>query len=256
MNRVWLLSIGLAPLTAIAQVELVPEATPQTVFAAGPQEVRVTLHNPGSQTAEADIQTRLFQLTQASAVPIGDVRPWKKMQVLPRQTVLETVTIPFPEVRAATRFRLELVGIGRTEVLAYPPDLLKRLQTLAGDPPLGVFDPDRQLKPLLKRAGVNVADFEIEPTNCRLALVWSSAENLPDSVVSRVKTGMAAVWIRPSRVPTTYAARLGAGVVVVVPAATLGGLADAPQPQLNLIRDAELALEPDALRLPSHNRTE
>jgi hypothetical protein len=98
MNRVWLLSIGLAPLTAIAQVELVPEATPQTVFAAGPQEVRVTLHNPGSQTAEADIQTRLFQLTQASAVPIGDVRPWKKMQVLPRQTVLETVTIPFPEV--------------------------------------------------------------------------------------------------------------------------------------------------------------
>jgi hypothetical protein len=45
-------------------------------------------------------------------------------------------------------------------------------------------------------------------------------------------------------------------VVVVVPASTVRGLADSPLAQLNLIRDAELALEPDVLRLPSDNRME
>ena len=142
------------------------------------------------------------------------------------------------------------------EVAVYPNDLLKKLSALAGDQPLGVYDPDGQLKPLLKQAAINVADFEIEPTDLKLAIVWSNATSLPDSIASRVKTGMSAVWIRSSTIPTTYAARLGAGVVVVAPAATLGGLANAPQPQLNLIRDAELALEPDALRLPSDNKTE
>ena len=57
----------------------------------------------------------------------------------------------------------------------YPNDLLETLNTFAGEQPLGVFDPDGQLKPLLKQAAINVADFEIEPTDSKLAIVWSNA---------------------------------------------------------------------------------
>lgn len=256
MNKALGLVAALWPLAATAQIELVPETEPLAVFAARPQTIRVTLRNVGDTTATSDVQTLLFQLTSASAVRIGNARPWKRIQILPRQIVLEALTLEFPAVRSSSRFRIELLGIGSTEVIVYPSDLLKRLGALAGDQPLGVYDPDGQLKTLLKHAAVAVADFEVEPTDCKLAIVWSSAAGLPDSITSRVKTGMSAVWIRSSTMSTTYTVHRGAGVVVVAPASTVRGLADSPLAQLNLIRDAELALEPDALRLPSDNRTE
>ena len=256
MNKAFWFVAALWPLAATAQIELVPDAEPPAAFASRPQNIRVTLRNIGDTIATSDVQTLLFQLTSATTVPIGKARSWKRIQILPRQTVLETLPLEFPAVRSPSRFRAELLGIGRTEVTVYPNDLLKRLNALAGDQPLGIYDPDGQLKPVLKQAAVSVADFETEPTDSKLAIVWSSAASLPDSISSRVKKGMSAVWIRSSTIPTTYAVHQGAGVVVVAPASTVRGLADSPVPQLNLIRDAELALQPDALRLPSDNRTE
>jgi hypothetical protein len=256
MNKAWCLLATLWPLAATAQIQLVADSNTQAVFAGCTQTVKVVLRNPGDESVARDVEIRLFQLAAAGAVPIGDARLWKRINILPRQTVLENTTVTLPEVRAATGFGIELVGIGRVRVTAWPHDLLQRLKTLAGDVPLGVFDPDGQLKPPLKQASVTMADFEIEPTDSKLAIVWSNGRNLPESVESRVKKGMSAVWIRSSAVPTSYAVRLGAGVVVVAPETTFRGLADSPLPQLTLIRDAELALQPDALRLPSDNQTE
>ena len=256
MNRaLWSLA-ALWPLTVSAQIQLIADTEAQAVFAGGTQTVRVLLRNPGDAPASKDVEMRLFQLTAASAVPIGNARPWKTIQILPRQTVLETLPLEFPAVRSSSRFRIELPGIGSVEVTAYPRDLLQRLNMLAGDQPLGVFDPAGQMKPLLKQVGVNVADFETEPTDSKLAIVWWNGQNLPDSVESRLKKGLSAVWIRSSAFPSSYAVRVGAGAVVVAPASSLHGLADSPLAQLNLIRDAELALQPDALRLPSDNKPE
>jgi hypothetical protein len=256
MNKAFWLVAALWPLGATAQIELVPDAEPPAVFASRPQNIHVALRNVGGTTVTSDVQTLLFQLTSATTISIGKARPWKRIEILPRQTVLETLPVEFPAVRSSSRFRVEFPGIGSTEVTVYPNDLLKRLNTLAGEQPLGVYDPDEQLKPVLKQAAVSVADFETEPTDSKLAIVWSSAAGLPEPIASRVKKGMSAVWIRSSTIPTTYAVHQGAGMVVVAPASTVRGLVDSPVPQLNLIRDAELALEPEALRLPSDNRTE
>ena len=256
MNKAFWFVAALWPLAATAQIELVPDAEPPAVFASRPQNIRVTLRNIGDTIATSDVQILLFQLTSATTVPIGKARSWKRIQILPRQTVLETLPLEFPAVRSSSRFRVELLGIGPMEVTVYPNDLLKRLSVLAGEPPLGVYDPDGQLKPLLKQAAIGAADFETEPTDSKLAIVWSNGRILPESVESRVKKGMSAVWIRTSTVPTSYAARIGAGVVVMTPEAALRGLADSPLPQLTLIRVAELALQPYALRLPSDNQTE
>ena len=256
MNRaLWLVAV-LWPLAATAQIELVSDAEPPAVFASQLQNLHITLRNAGDTLATNDVQILLYQLTSATSVPAGKARPWKRIEILPQQTVLETLPIEFPAVRSASRFRVEFSGIGSMEVLVYPGDLLKRLNALAGDQPLGIYDPEGQLKPLLKRAVVSSVDFEIESTDSKLAIVWSNAASLPNSITSRVKTGMVVVWIRSSTIPTTYAVRRGNGVIVMAPTSTVRGLADSPLAQLNLIRDAELALEPDALRLPSDNRPE
>ena len=256
MNRaLWFFAL-IWPLSAVAQIRLIEEPQSQTVFAGTGQTVCVELRNVGDALVEKDVELRLFQISVGSVVPIRASRPWKRIRMLPHQTILENVPVDFPAIRAASRFRIELSGVGSMTVIAYPPDLLKRLDQLAGDLPLALFDPDRHLKPALKQANVHVADFETDPTDSKLAIVWSNDRNLPEAVKSRVTRGMSAVWIRSSVVPTSYAVHLGNGVVVLTPPCLLNDLADSPSSQLTLIRDAELALQPELLRLPSDNQAE
>jgi len=224
-----------------AQLEIVPDDQPQAVFAGKPQTVRLVMHNKGDKQIDADVTTRLFQTTAATVVPVGEAQPWETVHVLPGQTVIETATFKFPAVRVATRFLVQWGELGRTPVVVYPDDLLKGLSKLAGEKPLGVFDPENKLKPVLKQAGVKCADFEIETEDCRLAIVW--AARLPESVSTRVKKGLGAVWIRPMKSPVAYAVRQAAGILVTVPPSTLAALTDSPQSQVNLLRFAELALQ-------------
>ena len=237
----------LVAVPVFAQLEIVPDDQPQAVFAGKPQAVRLVIHNKADKQVDLECTTRLFQATAATAVPVGEAQPWKALHVLPGQTIIETATFTFPVVRAASKFLVQWGELGRTPVFVYPDDLLKSLSKLAGDNPLGVFDPDNQLKPALKHAGVKYADFEIETEDCRFALVWTA--RLPETVAAHIKKGMGVVWIRPTKAPVAYADRREAGIVVVVPPATLAGLAESPSPQLNLLRFAELAVQ-----LPENNQ--
>jgi hypothetical protein len=250
-----LVAIGLlCPLIVSAQLELVPDEQMPAVFARRPQKIRMIFHNSSNETAEANVQTRLRQLSFGSAMPVSDAQPWKRLRVLPQQTVLETYRATFPAVRAATQFQIEWLGIGRTDVMVYPADLLNKLSALAGEKPLGVLDPDNQLHPSLKEAGIDFTDLETESADARLALVWSNANELPEFITKRVKDGMAVVWIRKPTSTAAYAVRLGTGAVVVASTSSVSPLADSPTAQLNLIRFAELALEPEALRLPEDRK--
>ena len=250
-----LVALGLLCTTvAYAQIAVVPDEQAPAVFAGREQTIRVMFRNSSNDVAEANVQTQLRQLSFGSAMPVGDMQPWKRLRLLPQQTVVETYSAKFPTVRAMTRFQIEWIGIGRTEVMVYPDDLLKKLGTLAGEKPLGLFDPDNQLRSLVKQAGVEFTDLEAEPSDARLAVVWSDARELPESVSKRVKDGMAVVWIRKSAPVAAYAVRLGTGTAVVASTSSVSPLADSPMAQLNLIRFAELALEPEALRLPEDRK--
>ena len=111
------------------------------------------------------ISARVYQTTSATAAPYSK-RLWKTLELLPGQTILESATFDFPLVRGETPFLIQWVEgtnhvLGVTEVLVYPPDLLKELGNLAGQKPVGVFDPADRLKPLLKNADVAFFDFEL-----------------------------------------------------------------------------------------------
>lgn len=244
----------LCPLLASAQVTVVPDAQPPAVFAGREQTIRVLFQNQTDQSTNLDLRVQLRQLSFSSSVRLGDPQPWKQLRLLPNQTVVETYATTFPSVRAATRFQIEWLGIGRTEIVVYPNDLLKKLSALAGEKPPALLDPDNQIRPVLKQARIEFTDMETEPSDARLAVMWSNAKELPETVIKRVKDGMAAVWIRKSAPVAAYAVRLGTGTVIVASTSSVTPLADSPMAQLNLIRFAELALEPEAMRLPEDRK--
>src|SRR5207248_10814947 len=85
----------------------------------------------------------------------------------------------------------------------------KELKTLAGEQALGVFDPQDQLKPLLKQSQVDFEDLEqngLENFRGRLAILGplKSPERAPADFGRRIKAlaraGRAVIWIQtPSR---------------------------------------------------------
>ena len=156
--------------------------------------------------------------------------------------------------------------IGVTEVLGYPPDLLKDLKPLAGEDPLGVLDPLNQLKPLLKAAAVECQDLEdtglenyhgklaiIGPFQCRAQMREEPAEPHQGPGTERGRRGLdsaaAEKSARNSSLPSTLVPE-GKGAVVVVQADQVANLAENPQAQLNLIQLARLALHPEPPQLP------
>ena len=70
------------------QLQLVAGPEPQVVFAGSNRCVNLCWRNLTSSVNETDIQSRIMQLTSATAVCV-DEAPWKKLQVLPGQTVLK-----------------------------------------------------------------------------------------------------------------------------------------------------------------------
>jgi hypothetical protein len=260
-----------------AQLEVVARAEPQRVFGGGTRTIEVWWRNAGNVADEADIQTRLMQLTSATAAPF-EVAPWKRLQVLPGQTVVETVTLDFPAVKAETRFLVQWIEgsnqiLGSTEVCVYPTNLLAELQSPVGetDGALGVFDPQNQIKPLLQNANVNFVDLE----NTRLknfrgqsAIIgpFKSKAQMDCALAGKIKTlaenGVALVWIQPPAEdffsletkpvqPSFYSVPARQGAAVIVQPEMLADLARDPRSQLNLIYFCKQALQPQPLTLPS-----
>jgi hypothetical protein len=260
---------ALCPFVAPAQVEVLRDNEPQCVFSGKGEKIKILVHNLGASPVETDLRIRLYQASSATAAPLGET-PWKKLTVLSGQAVLESATLAFPPVKAETRFLVQWLDgsnkvIGLTEVLGYPPDLLKDLKPLAGQEPLGVLDPENQLKPLLKAVAAEFRDLEdtgLENYHGKLAIIGpfqsraQMREDLPKRIKALAEEGVAVIWIQPpperraQLKPSFYTVLEGKGAVVVVQAQLLANLAENPQPQLSLIQLARLALHPEPPRLP------
>jgi hypothetical protein len=267
-----LLSSG--PLTSHAQLQLLYTNETQSVFAGSARRITLTWRNAGDTTLDLALRANLFQASSATAIPLGET-PWKHLQILPGQTVIETARLSFPDVKAETRFIVEwLAGsnavVGITQILVYPTNLLRELNTLAGEEPLGVLDPNNTLKPLLKALSVEFSDFEdAEMKNYvgKLAIVgpFQNKAQMRDGLANQIQAlgrrGVGVVWIQPSPEPernlpqplkpSFYSVPEGTNAVVIVQPSLVSNLAENPQSQLNLIRLSELAQRPQPLRLPN-----
>jgi hypothetical protein len=254
---------------ANAQLQLVTNAGPQCIFLGEAKRISVIFHNPAEQDFKGEILARIFQTSSASAVQLGEV-PWKELRVLPGQTVLESVPLDFPAVKAETKFLIQWLEntnrvIGKTTVLVYPTNLLQTLQSFLSEANFGVFDPGDQFKPLLKAQGIKFTDLgetELDDFSGQLAVIgpFQSRAQVPDGLANRIETiakkNVAVVWIQPPQEkpdklqPSFYCVRKSQTAIVVVQPELISNLPDSPRAQLNLIYFCKLALNPQPPVLP------
>jgi hypothetical protein len=252
-----------------AQLEIVTNAGPQCIFSGATKNISVTFHNPDDKDFEDEIHARIFQTSSATTVQLSEI-PWKKLQVLPGQTVLESVQLDFPGVKAETKFLVQWLEstnhvIGKTEVLVYPTNLLEELKPLSGDEPFGVFDPQNRIKPLLKNLKLEFADLEnsaVENFSGKFAVIGpfpskaQMREELANQIRALAKKNVAVVWIQPppekrdKPKPSFYYMPERQVAVVIVQPELVSNLPQNPQSQLNLIYFCKLALNPESPTLP------
>jgi hypothetical protein len=211
-----------------------------------------------------EVRARLLQASSATAIVLGDWF-WKKLEVLPGQTVLEFARLEFPAVRGATRFLVQWIAstnqvLGITEVILYPTNLLTELHVLAGGQPVGLLDPQQQLLPTLKPLGVEIVDLQesgLLNFTGKLAIIgpFASKTNMPDDLLPRIKSaaakGVGIVWLQPPAArdeplkPSFYLQAGRKGAVVVAQPYLIADLEGKPQSQLNLLHLARLAVRPE-----------
>lgn len=255
---------------AQAELRIVPESEPPRLFGGMARDLRLVWQNTSEQSVSMQVQMRLVQTASHIATPIGE-SPWKRLSILPGQTLIEHASLHLPDVRAETRFLVQWCAasnqvLGTTDMLVYPTNLLQDLLPLAGGEPLGVLDPQHELKPLFKWLALEFEDLEAGAVNSfsgKLAIVgpYPSRKSMPEALADRIAAlahkGGAVVWILPPSEcerklkPTFYAVPLGEGMVIVAQARLVANLATEPAAQLNLVQLAEYAVRRESLRLPS-----
>jgi hypothetical protein len=242
-----------------AGIKLLPEAPPQRVFSGRARAIQLKWTNSGPEVATAQIAMRILATSSGTAMPVSQA-PWKKMQVLPEQTVLESAKIDFPDVRTETRFLVQWIDssnqiLGITPVLVSPTNLLKELGPFAGVEGIAIYDPQNELKPLLEEVGIAVVDLssrDLSTFTGRLGLIGpfgagrESPQGTPRAIEKAAQGGMALVLVRnadsKSLTPAFYSVISGKGAVVVAKPELFEDLTHKPLSQLNLLRLAEMAV--------------
>lgn len=246
-----------------AQVKVTADSPRAAVFGGAGREIVVHFENEGDAAVAVDVGGRLLQLTSATAAPVGRI-PEARVPLGPRQTVLERFRVDLPEVRAETRFLVQWTSggtrvLGRTEIRAYPTNLLGRLGRTEADAPIGVHDPSGQVVTALRAAGVAVEAVGesglAEFTGKRLILgpYGKGAEapaGLKESTRSLARRGVAVVLLQAipgagDRLAPRYRTiREGDGVIVQADPELVEGLGSRPTSQLNLVGLMAEALDP------------
>ncbi|MEQ1858550.1 MAG: hypothetical protein ABMA13_01290 [Chthoniobacteraceae bacterium] len=240
--------------TARAEIAIVNPESPVVVFAGRPAEIEWRIENRGDAPAKLDCSHRVFQLSSATAAPIGPAAPWKTLALEPGQRMIETLAFALPAVRATTTFRVEILSegkpLGRQLVLACPTDLLKGAK-------LSVHDPDARLASALARLGALVSRYnpdEAPPADAVIVIAASRAQ-----IPSPLGTGRGAIVLLPARdiAAATLGGRLGVlvehGKIFCTDAARFAEIETDAGAQLDFFKLVQLALGRETLPFTDAN---
>ena len=252
-----------------AEVELLSERPVPAVFGAGTRPISFRLRNAATQTAEVNLRYRLFQASSATLMPLGEVKPWKLVTVPAAQTLLETFQVELPAVRGDTLFQIAWFDgerkIGTTPVRVFGEGILKMLGPLAGDQPVGLVDPEGQMKlALAPLRSLELKEAEdIVSAEAALILVApmtvkSRPAGLSAALKKKAALGAGIVWLQPTGerdlldgVPTVFVAEEASGRIVVASELVAAELLTSPRAQQSLVRLAEIAAGRRKLELPT-----
>lgn len=261
------------PGNCAAESRVIIRAEPQPAFCGRAVWIPVTIENPQPVPFDADIRLQLFQLSSSTTAPVSQFS-WKRIRVLPRQTLCDAVPITFPEIRSETRFLIDWIAnnqiLGRATVAVFPTNLLAELKLISSGKPVEILDLENELQPILALNGVPCSNLEekgLEAATGPLVIVAQSEIQSAGRVLlgSRIqalsKRGIAVVWIRPATeirdklVPSFFIVTNQPGTVVVAQPDLVANLSENPRAQWNLIQLARMAVHPEPFQLPELGTT-
>lgn len=265
----WIAAVFIAACSAQAQVEVLPDRPAPSVFGAGARPVTFRLRNAATQTVEVNLRHQLFQASASTLAPLGEGKPWKSLALAPGQTTLETFEVELPAVRGETLFQIAWFDgnrkIGTTPVRVFPDGILKLLGPIAGDKPVGLVDPEGQLKPALDPLPTTELNEAEDILSAEVSLILvapmppkSRPAGLAAALKKKAARGPGIVWLQPPAprepsdwTPPVFVVDEGAGHIVVANASLVADLSASPRAQQSLVRLAEIAAGRRKLELPA-----
>jgi hypothetical protein len=204
-------------------------------------------------------------------MPVGPAKALKKIEVASGQRTIEMVAVDYPSISSGTIFQVRFFDetknvIGKITVQVLPTDLLKQLSTFCSNNPVGIYDPENQLKPVLSKLQVAFEDLEddgrFEGFHGKLLLAgpFSSSEKITENLKGRIsakeKGACSVVWMLPPQLQEPFASVFvirEEGSEAVLHDTAFKDLANSASAQFTLIRSVQLVLDPDKSLL-AHNR--
>jgi hypothetical protein len=250
--------LGCIPISTVADITVLRESETPWVYAAPGQSLRVTIQNSDPSEYQGELRYRLLQGSHTVAAPVASGTA-KTLRLLAGQTSIETLAIDIPPVNAPSSFFVqwlkETKPIGITMLVAFPTNCLERLKALAGESPLGVWDRDGQIQPLL--AGHAVPFYELDKEGWegfagKMVLINAGKRTpeLTEHVVAAQKRGIAMVLIikdagdKPGDLTPDFTVQTAGNAKRVTVRASFLTDWSRPQTQIRLLRLAELASPP------------
>jgi len=250
-----------------AAIEILADRTPAALFGNGKRIIRPQFHNPDPHTSELNLRYRIYQASASTLMPLGEIQSWKNLTLTSNQTVVESFEVELPAIRGTTMFQIVWYDgekkLGPTLIHAFPSELLKPLEALAGGKPIGLLDPDGRFKATLGPIPLHELKDAEDVTSTETGLILIAPmtaalrpAGLTEALKRKAAAGCAVVWIQPealrqlATLPDAYVVNEGTGRIVVATATTVADLAESPGAQLNLVRLAELAVGKKQLELP------
>lgn len=207
MTRPTALTLAMFPVYALAadQATISFPEPPPAGFTGTELVIPVRIGNPGTAAINAKFSTRLWQMSSATLVPLGDAIPWWNGRIEAGKSDDANAKIALPDFRAATRLRLQVLAAdgtpaGTVDVTAIPRDWLRdEIATLPAPPAL--YDPQSRIAPAFAKLGIKANQVD-DLANVRGSVVIivpppEKSESMEAEKQSLATRGIGVVFIAP-----------------------------------------------------------
>ena len=245
MIRPITITLALAAVAHAADQAAVNFPEPQPVGFAGTElAVPVRIENRGEAAMDAKFSTRLWQMSSATLVPLGEAVPWWEGRIEAGKSADAIAKIALPDFRSATRLRLQVLAAdgspaGKVDVTAIPRDWLRgEIAALPAPPTL--YDPGSRIASAFAKLGIETVPVReaADLANVRASLVvivspQEQIESLTAAAQRLVARGVGVAFIQTVETTAKDAMILAPGT----------DLADSAPAQFRLVQSLREALK-------------
>ena len=180
---------------------------PPAGFAGAELIIPVRIENRGAAAIDAKFSTRLWQMSSATLVPLGEAVPWWRGRIEAGKLADGGVKIVLPDFRTAIRLRLQVLAedgtlAGKVDVTAIPRDWL-RGEIAALPAPPALYDPANRIALAFTKLGIEatplreVDDFASVRTSVAIVVLLKEPGEPLTAAAQRLATrGVGIVFVQ------------------------------------------------------------